>query len=233
MSANSADDPTHPIEYSSGTGSGSPRKAARRCRVIWPGWPSWRRRSPPAPGMRGRRGPSLVIATNRAKYCRLCWAAAELVLTCTASRAPQDRNVTFTLFAPEPISHPRSQLGCSARMCPVRAPLSHGRLTGPAAGYWQVSAEIYLRCTCRGVARQPRSSCCRLSRRAFGLLTKPAHRRRGCSRGLSVFEVACTDFHARLHSYPGATRRAPGNELCTVVAIAQGMDHALQDPERA
>jgi hypothetical protein len=60
-----------------------------------------------------------------------------------------------------------------------------------------------------------------------------AHRRRGCSRGLSVFEVAGTDFHARLHSYPGATRRAPGNELCTVVAIAQGMDHALQDPERA
>ena len=35
------------------------------------------------------------------------------------------------------------------------------------------------------------------------------------------------------HSCPGATRRAPGNELCTVVAIAQGMDHALQDPERA
>jgi hypothetical protein len=62
---------------------------------------------------------------------------------------------------------------------------------------------------------------------------KGAHRRRGCSRGLSVFEVAGTDFHARLHSYPGATRRAPGNELCTVVAIAQGMDHALQDPERA
>jgi len=26
---------------------------------------------------------------------------------------------------------------------------------------------------------------------------------------------------------------APGHELCTVVAIAQGMDHALQDPERA
>jgi ketosteroid isomerase-like protein len=24
-----------------------------------------------------------------------------------------------------------------------------------------------------------------------------------------------------------------GNELCTVVAVAQGMDHALQDPERA
>ena len=41
------------------------------------------------------------------------------------------------------------------------------------------------------------------------------------------------DFHARLHSYPGATNRAPGNELGTVVAIAQGMDHALQDPERA
>jgi hypothetical protein len=35
-----------------------------------------------------------------------------------------------------------------------------------------------------------------------------------------------------LHSYPGATRRAQGKELCTVVAIAQGMDHALQDPER-
>jgi hypothetical protein len=30
----------------------------------------------------------------------------------------------------------------------------------------------------------------------------------------------------------GATRRAPGNELCAVVAIVQGMDHALQDPER-
>ena len=50
---------------------------------------------------------------------------------------------------------------------------------------------------------------------------------------LSVFEVAGTDFHARLHSYPGATRHAPGNELFTVVAIAQGMDHAPQDPERA
>jgi hypothetical protein len=36
-----------------------------------------------------------------------------------------------------------------------------------------------------------------------------------------------------LPSYPGATRRAPGNELCAVVAIAQGVDHALQDPERA
>ena len=83
-------------------GSGSPRKAARRCRVTWPGWPSWRRRSPPAPGMRGRPGPSLVTATSRAAYCRPCWAAAELVLTCTTSRAPQDRNVTFTLFAPEP-----------------------------------------------------------------------------------------------------------------------------------
>jgi hypothetical protein len=47
------------------------------------------------------------------------------------------------------------------------------------------------------------------------------------SRGLSVFEVAGTDFHARLHSYPGATRCAPGSELCTVVAIAQGMDHPL------
>jgi hypothetical protein len=47
------------------------------------------------------------------------------------------------------------------------------------------------------------------------------------------FEVACTDLHARLHSCPGAARRAPGNELCTVVALAQGMDHLLQDPERA
>ena len=26
------------------------RKAARRCRAIWPGWPSWRRQSPPTPG---------------------------------------------------------------------------------------------------------------------------------------------------------------------------------------
>lgn len=34
------------------------------------------------------------------------------------------------------------------------------------------------------------------------------------------------------HSRPGATTRAPGNGLCTVVAIAQGTDHALQDPER-
>ncbi len=31
--------------------------------------------------------PLLVIATNRATYCRLCLAAADLVLTCTASRA--------------------------------------------------------------------------------------------------------------------------------------------------
>ena len=43
-------------------GSGSPRKAARRWRVIWPGWPSWRRRSPPAimvgaPENPGRPGP--------------------------------------------------------------------------------------------------------------------------------------------------------------------------------
>lgn len=43
----------------------------------------------------------------------------------------------------------------------------------------------------------------------------------------------CADFHARPHSCPGAARHAPGNELCTVVAIAQGMNHALQDPERA
>ncbi len=72
-------------------GSGSPRKAARRCRVTWPGWPSWRRRSPPAPGMRSRPGPSPVTATSRAAYCRLCWAAPELVLTCTASRTPGRR----------------------------------------------------------------------------------------------------------------------------------------------
>jgi len=39
-----------------------------------------------------------VIATNRAAYCRLCWAAPELVLTYTASRAFQDRNVAFTLL---------------------------------------------------------------------------------------------------------------------------------------
>ena len=59
-------------------------------------WPSWRRRSRPAPGMCSRRGPSLVIATNRAAYCRLCWGALlELVLTYAASRAFQDRNVTF------------------------------------------------------------------------------------------------------------------------------------------
>jgi pimeloyl-ACP methyl ester carboxylesterase len=43
-----------------------------------------------------------VTATSRAAYRRLCWAAPELGLTCTASRAFQDRNVTFTLFAPEP-----------------------------------------------------------------------------------------------------------------------------------
>ena len=41
-------------------------------------------------------GPSLVIATSRAAYCRPCWAASELVLTCPASWPPQDRNVTFT-----------------------------------------------------------------------------------------------------------------------------------------
>ena len=40
-----------------------------------------------------------MIATSRAAYCRLCWAAAELVLTCTASRALQDRIVTFTAEA--------------------------------------------------------------------------------------------------------------------------------------
>ena len=57
-------------------GSGSPQKAARRWRVIWPGSPSWRRRSPPAPAMRARRGPCLVTATSRAAYCRLSWAAA-------------------------------------------------------------------------------------------------------------------------------------------------------------
>ena len=36
-----------------------------------------------------------MIATSRAGYCRLCWAAPELVLTYTASRAFQDQNVTF------------------------------------------------------------------------------------------------------------------------------------------
>jgi hypothetical protein len=86
--------------------SGSPPKAARRCRVTWPGWPSWRRPSPPAPGMRGWSGPSLAIANTRAACCRLCWAAPELVLAYTASRAFQDRNVTFTLFAPEPRNCP-------------------------------------------------------------------------------------------------------------------------------
>jgi hypothetical protein len=49
---------------------------------------------------------------------------------------------------------------------------------------------------------------------------------------MSVFEVVGTDIHVRLYSCPGATRRAPGNELCTAVAIAQGMDHPVQDPER-
>lgn len=40
---------------------------------------------------------------------------------------------------------------------------------------------------------------------------------------LGTFARCCFDmFH-----------RVPGNELCAVVAIAQGMDHALQDPERA
>ena len=41
-------------------------------------------RSPPAPGMHSRPGRSPVTATSRAAYCRLCWAAPELVLTCTA-----------------------------------------------------------------------------------------------------------------------------------------------------
>lgn len=40
-------------------------------------------------------------------------------------------------------------------------------------------------------------------------------------------------FHARLHSCPGATRRAPGNGLGVVVTVAQGMDHLLQALERA
>jgi hypothetical protein len=35
---------------------------------------------------KGAVGPSLGIAINRAAYCRLCWAAPELVPTCTASR---------------------------------------------------------------------------------------------------------------------------------------------------
>ena len=34
-----------------------------------------------------------MTATSRAPCCLLCWAAAELVLTCTVSRAPQDPNV--------------------------------------------------------------------------------------------------------------------------------------------
>jgi IS5 family transposase len=37
-----------------------------------------------------------MTATNRAAYYRLCWAAAELALTCTASRAFKIE----TLFAP-------------------------------------------------------------------------------------------------------------------------------------
>jgi hypothetical protein len=39
-------------------------------------------------------------------------------------------------------------------------------------------------------------------------------------------------FQARPYSCPSATRRAPRNELCTLVVTAQGLDHALQDPER-
>jgi hypothetical protein len=50
----------------------------------------------------------------------------------------------------------------------------------------------------------------------------------GCS-----FEAARTEFLARLRSYPGATRRAPWKDLCTAPAVAQGMNHSLQDPERA
>jgi len=39
--------------------------------------------------MLSRRGPSLVTATSRAGYSRLCRAAPELDLACTASRAPR------------------------------------------------------------------------------------------------------------------------------------------------
>jgi hypothetical protein len=79
--------------------------------------------------------------------------------------------------------------------------------------------------TCGGEALSP------LRRAAWR--ANPAHRRRGCSRGLSVSEVARTNFHPRLHFCPGATRHAPRRKLYTVVAIAQGMDHPLQEPERA
>jgi hypothetical protein len=41
---------------------------------------------------------------------------------------------------------------------------------------------------------------------------------RGCLHGFSCSAALLS----------GRARRAPGNELCTSVAIAQGMDHALQ-----
>jgi hypothetical protein len=40
--------------------------------------------------MCSRPGPSLVTAPSRAAYCRLCWAAAELILTRRAYRAVAD-----------------------------------------------------------------------------------------------------------------------------------------------
>ncbi len=50
--------------------------------------------------------------------------------------------------------------------------------------------------------------------------------------GVCRFRGRRHGFQAWLHCCPSATRRAPRNELCTLVVIAQGMDHALQDPER-
>jgi hypothetical protein len=50
--------------------------------------------------------------------------------------------------------------------------------------------------------------------------------------------VACTNGSGEVTVSVGARSYAldetcVGKELCTVVAIAQGMDHGLQDPERA
>ena len=45
-------------------------EGGRPSRVIWPGWPSSRRRSRPASGARSRRGPSPVMANRRQRKPR-------------------------------------------------------------------------------------------------------------------------------------------------------------------
>lgn len=114
---------------------------------LWPGWPSWRRRSPPAPGMRGRRGPCLVIATSRARYCRLCWAAAE--------RSAGIRDATA--FAPH-CPQPASPFGVASSATCANSAANYQDMIASTFGVPAAAAAAI-------AARYPLSACPRLSGR--------------------------------------------------------------------